>query len=448
MTLWSATYILWSIAGTIWVVARGGNPAAAWGWAAFMIIMPPAATLLLLLTADRKAAPTPPAGRIYRTRLQNCILTNCGARLAMRNEVRPLHNADRTFAAIIRDLQHARARIDIEYYIIDDDRVGRAIARILMRKARAGVRIRIIYDALGSWRLGRKMLRDMHREGIATAPYGRLRFPYLTPSVHRRNHRKLIVIDGRTVYLGGINIASRYVDGGRMGFWRDEHVRIEGDATEQVQAIFDADWRKATGRESLPPAAHSAPPPHGITSVLPVQIAWAQQGATRRTLTEAFGEAIASAKSSIRISTPYFLPPQTLLDAICSAARSGIKVELLIPMRTDIPVIGRAADSYIGRCVGAGVAVYRYRNGFLHSKTVVIDDNVTAVGSANLDYRSLEYNLETVAFIYSRAVAADYISKFYADAAISERVTAQWLASRSRGTRLAEAFARLLAPIL
>lgn len=450
MTVWSAIYIMWSIAGAIWVVARGGNPAATWGWVAFMLILPPAATLLLLLTADRKTVPTPPAGRIYRTRLQNCILTGCGARLAMHNEVRTLHNADRTFAAIIRDLQHARERIDIEYYIIDDDRMGRAIARILMRRARAGVRIRIIYDALGSWRLGKKMLHRMRREGIETAPYGRLRFPYLTPSVHRRNHRKLIVIDGRTVYLGGINIASRYVDGGKMGFWRDEHVRIEGDVADQVQAIFDADWQKAAGRESLPPAANSAQQPHthGITSVLPVQIAWAQQGPTRRTLAEAFGEAIASAKSNIRISTPYFLPPQTLLDAICSAARSGIKVELLIPMRTDIPVIGRAADSYIGRCVGAGVTVYRYRNGFLHSKTIVIDDNVTAVGSANLDYRSLEYNLETVAFIYSRAVTADYISKFCADAAISERVTAQWLASRSRGTRLAEAFARLLAPIL
>ncbi len=448
MTVWSAIYIAWSIAGATWVVVRGGNPAATWGWVAFMIVLPPAATLLRLLTADRPAQPLPTPRREYRTRLQNCIRADCGAALAMHNRVQTLHNAGRTFSAIIRDLQHARESIDIEYYIINDDRIGRAIARILMRRARAGVRVRIIYDALGSWRLGSGILRDMHGEGIATVPYGRLRFPYLTPAAHRRNHRKLIVVDGRTAYLGGINIASRYIDGGKMGFWRDEHIRIEGDAVLQARSLFDTDWHAAAGHGPLMPASPPAPQPHRITTVLPIQIAWAQPGPSRRTLTRAFTEAIASARSAIRISTPYFLPPPTLLDAICSAARSGIKVELLLPMSTDIPVIGHAAGSYLRECVEAGVDVYRYRNGFLHSKTIVIDDRITAVGSANLDYRSLCYNLEAVAFIYNRAVAADYISKFCADTAISERVTPQWLASRSRGTRLAESFARLLAPLL
>lgn len=447
MTVWSAIYIMWSIAGAIWVIARGGNPAATWGWVAFMIVLPPAATLLRLLTADRPTPPRTPC-REYRTRLQNCIRTCCGAALATHNRVQTLHNAKRTFSAIIRDMQHARESIDIEYYIISDDRIGRTIARILMRRARAGVRVRIIYDALGSWRLGKRLLRDMHGQGIATVPYGRLRFPYLTPSVHRRNHRKLIVVDGRTAYLGGINIASRYIDGGKMGFWRDEHIRIEGDAAVQAQSLFDADWRAAGGHGPLPPAAPSAPQPHSIATVLPIQIAWAQPGPARRTLEHAFTEAIASARDAIRISTPYFLPPPTLLDAICSAARSGIKVELLLPMSADIPIIGHAAGAYIRECVEAGVAVYRYRNGFLHSKTIVIDDRIAAVGSANLDYRSLCYNLETVAFIYSRAVAADYISKFCADTAISERVTPQWLATRSCGTQLAESFARLLAPLL
>ncbi len=448
MTLWSTIHILWSIAGAVWIVARGGNPASTWGWTAFMFISPPAATLLRLLTADRGAPPTPVGTPPYRTRLQNCILTNCGARLAMRNRVETLHNADRTFAAIMRDLQHARREIDIEYYIINDDRIGRAMAGILMRRARAGVRVRIIYDALGSWRLGRRLLRDMHREGIETVPYGRLRFPYLTPSVHRRNHRKLIIIDGRTAYLGGINIASRYVDGGKMGFWRDEHIRIEGDAVAQAQSIFTADWMR-TARRTTACASDFVPrEPHGVTDTLPIQIAWAQQGPARMTLTQAFIEAIASARRNIRISTPYFLPPQTLLDAVCSAARSGVKVELLVPMKTDIPVAGRAADSYVRECVEAGVTVYRYRNGFLHSKTLVIDDRITAVGSANMDYRSLEYNLEAVAFIYDRAVTADYISKFHADAAVSELVTARWIAARPFVTRLAEGLARLAAPVL
>jgi len=435
---------VWSIVGTVWIVARGGNPASAWGWIAFMCISPPAATLLRLLTSDRTAQPQPAGSPPYGTRLQNCILANCGAQLAMRNRVDTLHNADRTFAAIIRDLQHARHEINIEYYIINDDRIGRAIARILMRRARAGVRVRIIYDALGSWRLGRSMLRDMHREGIETAPYGRLRFPYLTPSVHRRNHRKLIVIDGSTAYLGGINIASRYVDGGKMGFWRDEHIRIEGDAVAQVQGIFAADWIKTARRT----ADFMPPRPHATGGTLPIQIAWSQQGPARMTLTQAFIEAVASARRNIRISTPYFLPPQTLFDTIRSAAKSGVKVELIVPMKADVPIAGRATDSYIRDCVEAGITVYRYRNGFLHSKTIVIDDCIAAVGSANMDYRSLEYNLETMAFIYDRNVAADYISKFRTDMSVSEPVTARWLDTRPLAARLAENFARLAAPIL
>lgn len=464
MTAWNVINIVWGTAGAIWVVSRAGNPASTWGWVAFMIISPPLATLMRLLVVDRRAEPAPPPTDMRGTRLQNCILANCGARLTSHNSVQTLHNADRTFAAIIRDLQRARERIDIEYYIISDDGIGRAIARILMRRARAGVRVRIIYDALGSWRLGGRLLRMMRREGIETAPYGRLRFPYLTPSVHRRNHRKLIVIDGRTAYLGGINIAGRYIDGGKMGFWRDEHIRIEGHAARQAADIFAADWLKATGgkvadgkatdetaasrgadRSAPLPAAPPRPAPH---CNLHVQIAWAQKGPTRHTLTSAFIEAIASARRNIRISTPYFLPPQTLLEAIRSAARSGVGVELLVPLRTDIPLIGRAADSYLRQCAEAGVAVYRYRNGFMHSKTIIIDDNIVTVGSANMDYRSLEYNLEAVAFVYDRATAADCISKFYADVGVSDRVTASALASCSRGARLAEAFARLAAPIL
>lgn len=446
--IWAAIHILWSAVGTIWLVVRSGNPASVWGWIAFMLISPPVATLLRILTADG-AEPTAAAGAApYRTRLQNCILANCGAHLAMRNRVEALHNADRTFAAIMRDLQRARREIDIEYYIISDDRIGRAIAGILMRRARAGVRVRIIYDALGSWRLGRRMLRDMHREGIETAPYGRLRFPYLTPSVHRRNHRKIVIIDGRTAYLGGINIAGRYVDGGKMGFWRDEHIRIEGDAVAQAQSIFAADWMR-TARRTTARAADFVPcERHGVTDTLPVQIAWAQHGPSRMTLTQAFVEAIASARRSIRISTPYFLPPQTLFDAIRSAAKSGVRVELLVPMRTDVPVAGRATDSYVRECVEAGITVYRYRNGFLHSKTLLIDDCIAAVGSANMDYRSLEYNLEAVAFIYDRAVTADYISKFHADVSVSEPVTARWIAARPFLTRLAEGLARLVAPVL
>ena len=244
--------------------------------------------------------------------------------------------------------------------------------------------------------------------------------------------------------IGGINIATRYVDGGRHGFWRDEHLRIEGDAAAHLHELFRSDWLSAGGEElqPLPEQKQSRPsnPSH------PLQIIHSAEGPTRHAHHRAIIEAICSARHNIRISTPYLLPPPALLEAICIAARSGVEVELLIPARSDVRIAGLAAEAFVRYCVQQDVKVYRYRNGFLHSKLITIDESVAIVGSANLDYRSLCYNLEASVAIYSPALVREYNSRFYTDLALSEPVSRLQRPTISR--LLAEGLARLLAPLL
>ena len=178
--------------------------------------------------------------------MEQIVARGCGTRPAPRNSVSLLHNGSNAFTALIAALQHAVRSIHMEYYIIRDDRIGRTIAEILIRKARVGLEVRVIYDAVGSWRLSRTTLRRMHDAGVRTAAFEPVRFPWFTTRVSRRNHRKIVVTDGRVAFLGGINIAKYYLDGDYMGKWRDEHLRIEGDAVKDLQRLFIADWARVT----------------------------------------------------------------------------------------------------------------------------------------------------------------------------------------------------------
>lgn len=408
-----------------------------------MIISPPVATLLLFLTRKRVIPQHETTPRPSYTRLQNIIANGCGSTLTMHNKVSPLHDAGQTYTALIRDLQRARYEINIEYYILSNDRIAKTIFDILARRARAGVTVRIIYDSIGSWQLKRQQIETLRQSGVGIRAYGTLQFPFVKPCIHLRNHRKLVVIDGNIVYLGGINIANRYIDGGRLGHWRDEHIRIEGVAARQAQRMFLADWIKSGGNHYQP---HQ---PQQYTRVTcPVQLAWAECGTTRDVLSYTILEAIASARHNIRIATPYFLPTPEILTAICTAARCGVEVELLIPLNADIRLIGAATEGFVRHCVERGVKVYRYRSGFLHSKTITIDDTTLIVGSANIDYRSLRYNMELVAAIYNKEVAADYIARFGADVEESECVDANNYREPSAWQLFTQGLARLLAPIL
>lgn len=412
-------HLLWALAAAPVVTRQKRVPASAAAWLALILLLPVAGTLLYVLAGYRRNIPATGCTDCRGDHLEQIVARGCGTRPTEHNRVELLHNGSNAFTALITALQRANRSIHMEYYIFRDDRIGRTIAEILVRKARAGVEVRVIYDAVGSWRMSRRMLRRMRGAGIRTAAFEPVRFPWFTTRVTHRNHRKIVVTDGKVAFLGGINIAKYYLDGDYMGKWRDEHLRVEGDAVADLQRLFIADWAHACG-ERLDSSLYIAP--HGIRQRLPIQLAWAGEGPSRMTIAEAFAAAIVRAHRTVRISSPYFLPPAMLLDALRLASRGGVRVQVMVPTCSDSPFTDLVSDTYIEDLLDAGVELYRYDNGFLHAKLLIVDEHTASVGTANMDYRSLLDNLEVTAFIRDRGVVRSLADTYDDDLTACRRI--------------------------
>lgn len=394
-----------------WLASRHRDPVRLAAWWLFAALCPPVCLLIYLLVGlESRAMPCPQPDPTGPFSLDRLIRSGCGAPLRERNRVELLHNGSNAYAALISALQRARHSVSISYYIICDDRLGRTVGDILVRRARAGVQVRIIYDAFGSRGLKPEFLKRLRQAGIDIRPYAPVRFPWFTPSAMRRNHRKMVIVDGRQALLGGINLARYYLDGGEQGAWRDEHLSIEGEAARDLQRLFQADWRRAGGAEFTPDTP--VVPAAGRSAV---QIGWSGRGGSRRLLFDAFLSVILRAEREIRISSPYFMPPVELLQALRCAAGGGVRIRVMIPALSDSRLLDLAAESYIDDLLAAGVELYRYEKGFLHAKFLIVDDRLAAVGTANMDYRSLELNEEVTAFLYDRQLVRQLAQTFERD---------------------------------
>lgn len=445
MSLFLAIHAAWCLAALGVVVRQKRMPAAAAAWWLAVVLLPVAGTLLYLLAGWRPYRPEVPEVPPEGLPLEKLVAAGGGSPCAPCNRVALLHNGNNAFSALIAALQHASHSIHMEYYIFRDDRIGRTIADILMRKARSGVEVRVLYDAVGSWSLDRGIIRHLRLAGAAVHSYAPLRFPWFTPRAARRNHRKIVVVDGRVAFLGGINIAKYYLDGDNLGRWRDEHLRIEGDAVGDLQRIFAHDWAAAGGR-AFPAERYVAS--HDVRERLPVQIVRAEEGLSRPTLMDAYAAAILRARHTVRISSPYIMPPPLLLDALRIAVRSGVRVAVMTPSHSDSRFTDLISESFAADLLDAGVELYLYENGFLHAKLLVVDDRVASVGTANMDYRSLEDNLEVTAFLYGREAVAELSDTFDRDLTSCVRATREMWCARPQLRRLAGDVLRPLAPLL
>ncbi len=419
------------------------DPIAAAAWWLAILFLPVAGVLLYLLAGREPRSGSFPVRVAARGRsLEGLIACACGTSRRERGRIRLLHDGSNAFSALIAALQRARRSISISYYIICDDRIGRTVTDILVRRARAGVAVRVIYDAYGSRCLKRGFLDRLRREGVDIRPFAPFRFPWFTPSALRRSHRKVVIVDGRCALLGGINLARYYLDGGAQGCWRDEHLLIEGEAVADLQRLFREDWLRVGGADFLPESM--AEPVRGRASV---QIAWASGGVSRTCLADAFVSAVLRAERRVRIASPYFLPPPALLQALRCAVESGVRVEVMIPAASDSRLLDLVSESYVDDLLAAGVELYRYRKGFLHAKYLVVDDRAAAVGTANMDYRSLELNEEVAAFLYDKGSVRELAAVFDRDRSHCERIQAgQWHPNGWR--RCAGELLRLAAPLL
>lgn len=374
------------------------------------------------------------------------LLNNSKSLLSVKNELTILNNGSETFPAIIKALKNAKSFIHVEYYIIMHDSVGKEFADVLCEKAREGVKVRLIYDAVGSWGLNRLYIRKLKKAGVQTCCFMPVAFPWFTSKINYRNHRKIIVIDGETAFTGGLNMAERYLYGSKkLGFWRDVHVKIRGEAVASLQTIFALDWYFES-KEILSDNKLYYPKSAVQKDTL-VQIVASGPDSDWSSIMQGYFSAITKAKDHIYISTPYFLPNGALMTALKVAALGGTDVRLMIPHRSDSRMMYWASRSYVGELLDAGIKVYLY-DGFNHSKILMIDGTFSSIGTANMDIRSFENNFEVTAMIYDREKTMELEKDFLYDLEGSKRITREYWENRPHKYNIYEGFSRLFSPLL
>ena len=347
--------------------------------------------------------------------------------------------------ALLRELQQARQHIHIESYIFEDDAIGRMVRDVLIEKSRSGVEVRVIYDDVGCWHVPNRFFERMREAGIEVRSFLKVRFPHFTNKVNYRNHRKIIVIDGRAGFVGGMNLAERYVRGFSWGIWRDTHLMLKGKAVHGLQTAFLLDWYFVD--RTLISAAKYFPKLDNPGSSL-VQIVTCEPVGPWREIMQGLVKAMSEARKYFYIQTPYFLPTEPMLVAMQTAALSGVDVRLMLPYRADSRLTHLASCSYLADVLRAGVKVYLYQKGFLHSKLMVSDDLLSTVGSTNMDFRSFEHNFEVNAFIYDTETALQMREIFLQDQRDCLPVSLKTWEKRSRSRKVAESTVRLLSPLL
>lgn len=387
--------------------------------------------------------------------LVQLLLKDSFSPLTTGNLVKLLLNGEQKFPEVFTVLKSARHHIHIQYYIYENDVVGNQVKDILTQKAKEGVKVRFIYDAFGSHTIRKKFVTEMRSSGIEAYPFNRIRFIPLANRVNYRNHRKIIIVDGRCGFLGGINISDRYINDLRQKkkrkksklFWRDTHLRIDGPGVQYLQYLFFCDWNFCSGQKLQPGSLYfiDRRHPEGNESV---QVAASGPDSPTPTIMLSLLKAINLAKTEILITTPYFVPGETILNALKVAALAGVSVKLLAPGISDSRLVNAAAWSYYDDLLRAGVEIYLYYKGFIHVKTMVVDDYISIVGTANMDYRSFDLNFEVNAVVYGVKLAAELRKTFLEDLEYAGKIEAQEWRKRPVFKQLPEKVARLLSPLL
>ena len=351
------------------------------------------------------------------------------------------------FAALLKEISKARRHIHLITYIFDDDALGRLVADMLIDKARQGVTVRVIYDDVGCWKVKDSFFSKMKAEGVLVHAFMPVRFPALTSKVNYRNHRKICVVDGKVGFVGGMNIALRYIKGEKKRYWRDTHLRIEGGAVCGLQTAFLTDWffvdQKLVVDKSYYPKISSMGKNLCLT-----QIVTSDPTSQWPELMQGFVRILLEAKKYVYIETPYFLPTEPVTFALRASALAGVDVRVVVPRKGDSKMVSWASRSFLEDVIDAGVKIYLYQKGFNHSKLLVCDDNLCSCGSANIDFRSFENNFEANAFIYDKKTVATVKKVLDDDLAQSVLLDVNRFRRRPFLERLWESLLRVIAPLL
>jgi cardiolipin synthase len=360
------------------------------------------------------------------------------------NDVELLIDGRATFDSIFAGIDQARSYVLVQFFIVHDDELGRELKARLLGRAAAGVRVHFLYDEFGSRGLPRAFLRELRDGGVAAHPFQTTRGPGNRFQLNFRNHRKVVVVDGHSGWIGGHNVGNEYLGlSPRLGAWRDTHVRVTGPAVLGMQKAFFDDWRWATG-ETVKLDWLAQPSERGNVSTLILASGPADKLETASLM---FQGAIHSARRRIWITSPYFVPDPAVVGALHVAALRGVEVRILIPNDPDHLLVYLSAFAFVGEMIDAGIQIYRYQAGFLHQKVFLIDDTAAGVGTANLDNRSFRLNFEITALFVDHDVAANVERMLEADFAQARRMTREELKARPFWFKAAARAATLAAPI-
>jgi len=359
------------------------------------------------------------------------------------SKVEIITSGKRMFEALIEDMENAKKHIHIEFFIFNNDETGRLVKTVLMKKAAQGVKVRFIYDNVANWKVSRKFYYEMQEVGVQVASLMETRFPLVQSSkINYRNHRKIVVIDGRIGYTGGMNVSNAY---SVNPHWEDCHLRIEGMGAHGLQANFMLDWHSA-GKQWSNTRGYFPPVPVYTHNLM--QIVTSGPYSEYTNLLQATVSIVLGTKKYLYLQTPYFLPTDTLFEALQIACLSGIDVRLIVSKKSDSSYIDPAAHSYYEDLLRAGMRIYELQDKFIHAKTIVADDYISVVGSCNLDYRSFETNFEINCYMYDPDLAAQNKTLFFNNLKHCREINYHRWIKRSRWKRLLESIMRLFAPLM
>ena len=363
------------------------------------------------------------------------------------NDVRIFTDFTPMFNSMLADIEAAKNYIHIQFYKIEDDEVGRQLAQLLIKKAQQGLDVRLMFDSFANLFVRSTYYDEMRKGGVKVQSFLKFVPSMLTRDINCRTHRKIVVVDGEIGYTGGMNIARRYRDGINHGVWRDTHIRIYGPSVAQLEVALLADWRFCT-KELLADARYF-PVVKPASANQQCQIVTSGPMDNWNTVMQGMVQAIAQSRRYLYIQTPYFMPTEPILLALRNAAVAGVDVRIMMPNSADRGAIMLyASQSFFREVMQAGVKVYLYQKGYLHAKTMVVDDDFVTIGSTNIDSRSMEQNFEVNAFIYDRGMAHQQRTIFLRDMEECQQVDpAQW-EQRSLWQRFLESVSRLFTPLL
>ena len=380
-------------------------------------------------------------------RLIKLNLNNNKSILTTHNQITVYYSGKDALMAMLDSVRAAKSHIHLQSYIIENDNIGEIWKEALIAKAKEGLAVRVIYDDVGSWSLPKQYVQALRARGVMVEPFAPVRYPWLTSKINYRNHRKILVVDGVKGFVGGVNIADRYMDGGDYAVWRDTHICVEGEAVPSLQSSFLLDWYFIKGK-TLAERKRFYPEQSYTENICYTQIITSGPDSDFANIMQSYFTAFTQAKHHIYIVTPYFTPNETILNAIKVASLSGVDVRIMMPEKSDSRIAHLSSRSYFTELMEAGVKIHLFRKGFNHSKVVSIDRMFCIIGSANMDNRSFEHNFEISALVYNTEITEQLEKLFEEDQRDCRLLQLKKWEKRPKREKAKEAFARLFSPLM